>query len=172
MLHTVSLPQGGGSALALTLAAVRAVTDDDPVLIASPCPTGMYPVAVERGAGMAQRGAIAVFALKPTLPDPGRAYLRAPGGYVEEFVAEPDAARARACFESGYLWSAGIFAVRASVWIEAVGCLRPDLLRACARGEIASCATESIERLVMERLAEAGLEAAVVLLDDALREAA
>jgi mannose-1-phosphate guanylyltransferase/mannose-6-phosphate isomerase len=172
MFHTVSLPEGGASALALTLAAVQAVTDDDPVLLASPYRTEMYPMAVERGAGMALRGAIAVFALKPKLPEPGRAYLRAPGGYVEEFVAEPDAARARACFESGYLWSAGIFAVRASVWIEAVGCLRPDLLRACGRGDLANCAPESIERAVMERFAEAGLEAAVVLLDDALREAA
>jgi hypothetical protein len=37
---------------------------------------------------------------------------------------------------------------------------------------LANCAPESIERAVMERFAEAGLEAAVVLLDDALREAA
>ena len=50
-----------------------------------------------------------------------------------ESIRATDAARARACFESGYLWSAGIFAVRASVWIDAIGNFRPEILKACER---------------------------------------
>jgi mannose-1-phosphate guanylyltransferase / mannose-6-phosphate isomerase len=172
MFQNVFLPEGGASAFALTAAAVQAVTADDPVLVAMPLGSRIPQGTLELAAAAANRGVIAVVAARAASPQPGRACLRAPRGYVDAFVAEPDAATARACFEAGYLWSAGIFAVRASVWIEAVGCLRPELLRACGRGDPAGVAPESIERAVMEGFSEAGLEAAVVLLDDALREAA
>lgn len=164
-------PSGRGGAYALTLAAVHAVTADDPVLLAAPPAFAADSEALERGLALAARGALAVYALPASSPEPGRAWLSAPNGYVEEFVADADAARALACFQSGFLCAAGAFAVRASAWIDAVGCLRPDLLRACERRTPAAY-PESIEQAVIARLAETGLEAAVVLLDTALRKAA
>src|SRR6202022_2805776 len=54
--------------------------------------------------------------------------------YVDAFVEKPDAATAQSYFESGnYLWNAGIFAVRASVWIVAIGYYRKEILAACER---------------------------------------
>lgn len=173
MLQTVALPEGrAGSAFALTRAAIEAVTADDPVLFALPPGVEADASALERAAAVAGRGAIAVFAVPAAGPEADRAYLRVSHGYVEEFVAAPDAQRALACFQAGYLWCTGAFAVRASVWIDAVGWLRPDLLRACERAQPAAGPAESIERAVMERISEAGLEAAVVPLDTAWREAA
>src|SRR5678809_722032 len=44
------------------------------------------------------------------------------------------AARAAEYLQSGaYLWNSGIFAVRASVWLDAVGSFRPDIFTACER---------------------------------------
>src|SRR4029453_10450224 len=75
----------------------------------------------------------------PSSPEPGYGYIRVgramaepEASFIDAFVEKPDAARAREYFESsGYLWNAGIFAVRASVWIDAIGNLRRDILTAC-----------------------------------------
>src|SRR4029077_15588445 len=95
-----------------------------------------------------------------------------------------DAARAREYFESrDYLWNAGIFAVRASVWIDAVGNLPRDLLTGCEEpspegrrdgafvrvdaAAFESCPADSIDYAVMERIiaSSAPPEAVVVRLD-------
>ena len=65
-----------------------------------------------------------------------------------------------------YLWNAGIFAVRASVWIDAIGNFRPEILKACERAyrqgkrdggflrvdpaSFADCPPDSIDYAVME----------------------
>jgi mannose-1-phosphate guanylyltransferase / mannose-6-phosphate isomerase len=170
-------PKGRGTAPALTLAAVHAVTADDPVLIAMPsdhfvAQREAFLRALERGAALAARGGIVAFGVPPGAPEPGYGYLRAEGDYVQEFVEKPDAARAQAYFASGsYLWNAGIFAVRASAWIEAIGEFRPDILKACERAHrhgkrdgafwrvdaaaFADCPADSIDYAVMEKVADA-----------------
>ena len=49
-------------------------------------------------------------------------------------MEKPDAPTAQSYFASGnYLWNAGIFAVRASVWIDAIGYYRKEIFAACER---------------------------------------
>ena len=170
--------KGRGTAPALTLAAVHAVTADDPVLLAMPSDHFImqreaFQRAMERGAALAGKGAIVAFGVPPTAPETGYGYIRATAaGYVEAFVEKPDAAKAKAYFDSGaYLWNAGIFAVRASVWIDAIGGFRPDILKACERAyrqgkrdgtffrvdakAFAECPADSIDYAVMEKISEA-----------------
>src|SRR6185503_8237772 len=114
--------KGRGTAPALTLAAVHAVTADDPVLVAMPsdhfiAQREAFQRAIARGAALAAKGSLVAFGVPPAGAETGYGYIRAAGDYVEQFVEKPDAETARSYFASGnYLWNAGIFAVRASVW--------------------------------------------------------
>jgi mannose-1-phosphate guanylyltransferase/mannose-6-phosphate isomerase len=169
--------KGRGTAPALTLAAIQAVTADDPVLLAMPsdhfiAQRDAFKRAVERGVALAAKGRIVAFGVPPTAAETGYGYIKADRDYIESFVEKPDAAKAAEYFASGnYLWNAGIFAVRASVWIDAIGSLRPEILKACERAfrqgrrdgtflrvdpaAFGECPSDSIDYAVMERVADA-----------------
>jgi len=189
-------PCGRGTAPALTLAAVHCVHADDPVLLAMPSDHVVqdperFRKAVERGAALAHEGYIVTFGVPATAPQTGYGYIRAGGAvksvpgahFVDGFVEKPGAELARAYVAAGnYLWNAGIFAVRASVWIDAIGSFRKEILAACERAyrqgrrdggflrvepaAFAGCPSDSIDYAVMERLADStAYEAVVVGLD-------
>ena len=188
-------PAGRGTAPALTLAAVHAVTADDPVLLVVPSDhaigrTDAFARAVQRGAALAHQGYLVAFGVPPAAPETGYGYIKCgraideEASYIDLFVEKPDRERAGHYFaDGGYLWNAGIFAVRASVWIDAVGSLRKDILAACERAyrqgsrdgaflrveaqAFHACPTDSIDYAVMERLGDrsSSPEAVVVRLD-------
>lgn len=188
-------PAGRGTAPALTLAAVHAVTADDPVLLVVPSDHAIgradaFARAVQRGAALAHQGHLVAFGVPPTAPETGYGYIKRgraiddDASYIDLFVEKPDPERARHYFaDGGYLWNAGIFAVRASVWIDAVGSFRKDILAACERAyrqgsrdgaflrveaqAFHACPPDSIDYAVMERLSDrnASPEAVVVRLD-------
>jgi mannose-1-phosphate guanylyltransferase / mannose-6-phosphate isomerase len=192
-------PQGRGTAAALTLAAVHAVTADDPVLLAMPSDHVIsdgqaFRRAVERAAALALQGHIVTFGVPPVSPETAYGYIRAgsavagppevQASYVEAFAEKPDAATAqRYLASSDYYWNAGIYAVRASVWIDAIGSLREEILRACQRAyrqgtrdggflrvdaaAFGECPSDSIDYAVMERVvgAPSAPEAVMVRLD-------
>ena len=169
--------KGRGTAAALTLAAVHAITADDPVLLAMPSDhfipqRDAFHQAVARGAALAEQGKIVAFGVPPVSPETGYGYIRARGDYLEAFVEKPDAAKAAEYVASGqYLWNAGIFAVRASVWLDAIGEFRPDIFKACERAyrqgkrdgifyrvdpaAFAECPSDSIDYAVMEKITDA-----------------
>jgi mannose-1-phosphate guanylyltransferase/mannose-6-phosphate isomerase len=188
--------RGRGTAPALTLAAVHAVSADDPVLLVLPSDHAIarddaFKQAVERGAALAHQGYIVAFGVPPASPETGYGYIRAgkpvsdaAAAFIEAFVEKPDAATARQYLASGdYLWNAGIYAVRASVWIDAIATFRKDILAACERAyrsgrrdgaflrvdaqAFAGCPADSIDYAVMERLTDKPTtpEAVVVRLD-------
>ncbi|MGQ0651323.1 MAG: mannose-1-phosphate guanylyltransferase/mannose-6-phosphate isomerase [Betaproteobacteria bacterium] len=188
-------PAGRGTAPALTLAAVHSVTADDPVLLAMPSDHFIgdplaFRRAVEQGAALAQQGYVVTFGIPPAGAETGYGYIRAGRTLngsgvraVEAFVEKPDAQTAQQYFESqNYLWNSGIFAVRASVWIDAIGNFRKDILSAVERAHrqgqrdggffrveartVAACPADSIDYAVMEKLTEGsgGPEALVVPL--------
>jgi mannose-1-phosphate guanylyltransferase/mannose-6-phosphate isomerase len=174
-------PKGRGTAPALTLAAIHAITADDPVLLAMPSdhfiPQGeAFRKAAAQAAALAAHGRIVTFGVPPTGPETGYGYIKPNGGpnyaYVEAFVEKPDAARAQQYFASGeYLWNAGIFAVRASVWLDAIAEFRPDIFKACERAHrqgrrdgafyridaaaFAGSPADSIDYAVMEKTTDA-----------------
>jgi len=170
-------PKGRGTAPALTLAAIHAITADDPVLLAMPSdhfiPQGEgFRKAAAQAAALAAHGRIVTFGVPPSGPETGYGYIKPNGAYVEAFVEKPDAARARQYFASGeYLWNAGIFAVRASVWLDAIAEFRPDIFKACERAHragrrdgafyrvdaaaFAASPADSIDYAVMEKTTDA-----------------
>jgi mannose-1-phosphate guanylyltransferase / mannose-6-phosphate isomerase len=188
--------KGRGTAPALTLAAVHAVTADDPVLLVMPSDHAIsrsdeFTRAVQRGAALAHQGYLVAFGVPPSSPETGYGYIRAgaplneaSAWFIEAFVEKPDAAKAQEYVESkNYLWNAGIFAVRASVWIDAIGNFRKDILAACERayrqgrrdgaflrvdaGAFEASPSDSIDYAVMERITQkpTAPEAVVVRLD-------
>ena len=174
-------PKGRGTAPALTLAAVHAITADDPVLLVMPSDHyivqgDVFQRAVERGAALAQQGYVVTFGVPPTAAETGYGYIRSGKplsedvAFIEAFVEKPDAGPAKEYFESGrFLWNSGIFAVRASVWLDAVASFRNDIFSACERayrqgkrdgnflrvdaGAFGECPSDSIDYAVMERIA-------------------
>lgn len=170
-----------GTAPALTLAAVHAVTADDPVLIAMPSDHAIaepeaFHLAMERAVALARRGRIVAFGVPLVFAGSRYGYLRERSGYLDAFAEQPFA-----CGE--YLWNTGLYALRASVWIEAIGSLRPDIFKACERAyrqgkrdgaflrvdaaPFGACPVDSIECAALEKIvgASASVEAAVVRLD-------
>jgi mannose-1-phosphate guanylyltransferase/mannose-6-phosphate isomerase len=177
-------PVGRGTAPALTLAALNPVADDDPVLLVMPSDHVIldhpaFQAAIERGAALAAEGYVVTFGVPPTSPETGYGYIRSgatvnSGGgpvahLIHSFVEKPDAATARRhCASGHYLWNSGIFAMRASVWLDSIGRFRPEILAACERAQLqgtwdadfyrvdkkafTDCPQDSIDYAVMERL--------------------
>ncbi|HWM40975.1 MAG TPA: sugar phosphate nucleotidyltransferase, partial [Burkholderiales bacterium] len=90
--------KGRGTAPALTLAAVHAVTADDPVLLAMPsdhfiAEPRAFQQAMERGAALARKGGIVAFGVPPAAAETGYGYIKFKSEYVEQFVEKPDVAR-------------------------------------------------------------------------------
>src|SRR5260221_189462 len=83
----------------------------------------------------AQQGHMVTFGVPPTAPETGYGYIRiGKSNFLEAFVEKPDLDTAREYLASGrYLWNSGIFAVRASVWLDAIASFRKDIFAACER---------------------------------------
>jgi len=200
-------PFGRGTASALTLAAVDQVAAEDPVLVAMPSDhviaiPEQFASAVAHGAELAAAGYLVAFGVRPDAAETGYGYIRAgrpvgrngdcaAGGpaaqFIDAFVEKPDAVAAVEYLASGrYLWNSGIFAVRASVWIECISALRAEIFTACERAHrlaardgafvhierlaFEACPSDSIDYAVMENIGRRapgapGALAAVVPLD-------
>ncbi len=178
-------PCGKNTAPALTLAALAAAqSGTDPVLLVMPADHVITGAAAFRrvlsaGAALATQGAVVTFGIAPDAPETGYGYIEAgapyPGAdgaarHIARFVEKPDLATAQAYLDAGtYLWNSGLFMLRASVWLSAIGRCRADILSACQAawdqgqtdGEFvrvnpqafAQCPADSIDYAVMERIA-------------------
>jgi mannose-1-phosphate guanylyltransferase / mannose-6-phosphate isomerase len=190
-------PSGRNTAPALTLAALAASNaGDDPVMVVMPADhiiqdEVVFRVAVTRGSNLAAGGKLVTFGVRPTGPETGYGYIRrgaacSDSGYaVAQFVEKPDAEVATQYVASGdYLWNAGIFAIKASVWLAKIRQLQPAMADACQRAyegrghdldfvrpdaaAFSSCPADSIDYAVMEPLTAQGAnsgEVVVVPLD-------
>ena len=171
-------PVGRNTAPAMTLAALQACQDGaDPVLVVVSADQTVtdgaaYTAALRRAVAQAAEGAIAILGIRPDRPDIGYGYIRAEGDRVAEFVEKPDLATAQRYLDEGsYFWNAGMFVVRASVWLDALQRFRPDILTACeaafaarsvdhkadarfvrpGKAEFAAVPAESVDYAVMEK---------------------
>jgi mannose-1-phosphate guanylyltransferase/mannose-6-phosphate isomerase len=135
-------PEGKNTAPALTLAALQAFKNgQDPVLVVTPADqiiqnTEAYTQAIHRSIKIADAGNIVILGIKPTSPDTGFGYIKQAGAAgnfgefdIEKFVEKPGLETAKTYVESGdYSWNAGIFVVRASLWLKALSKFRRDIL--------------------------------------------
>ena len=178
-------PVGRNTAPALTLAALVAADEGDPILLVMPAdhviteqPAFQHAIAV--GAKAAAKGALVTFGIVPDRAETGYGYLRSGVTLAEgegarallEFVEKPDRATAEAYVASGaYYWNSGIFMMKASVWLAAIRRFAPEMAAACTAA-VGGCThdadfirldtaaferspSDSIDYAVMEKLAAA-----------------
>ncbi len=132
-------PVARNTAPALTLAALAASENgEDPVLLVTPADQTVVDASAFSGAmhdaiRQAAEGAIMILGITPDRPETGYGYIEAvvqPTStfVVEGFVEKPDEATARKFLaEGGYYWNAGMFVLKASVWLRAIESFRPDI---------------------------------------------
>lgn len=175
-------PVGRNTAPALTLAALVARKEaDDPILLVMPadhviCDKAAFHMAVGAGIAQAQDGAVVTFGIAPDRPETGYGYIRLGSALegssvrrLQGFVEKPDIETARHYVASGdFLWNSGIFMLKASSWLKAIGHFRPDILAACDKAcqaatldldfvrveceAFRACPSDSIDYAVMEKL--------------------
>ena len=193
-------PIGRNTAPALTLAALAAMREGaDPILLVMPADhvildTPAFQEIVRQGAALADEGAVVTFGITPDSPETGYGYIqtgptllgKGNACKIARFVEKPDLTTAQSYVDAGtYLWNSGLFMMRASVWLSAIGTCRADILAACreawAQGSVdgeflrvdkdafEQCPADSIDYAVMERIAadEDDLPAGVVIPLDA-----
>jgi mannose-1-phosphate guanylyltransferase/mannose-6-phosphate isomerase len=147
-------PVGRNTAPALTLAALAAIENgQDPVLVVTPADQTVadavaFTTAVQGAIAHAAAGTIVILGVTPDKPETGYGYIRtdqrqhtslaANPLQVKAFVEKPNQATAESYLkEGGYFWNAGMFVLRASVWLKALQTFRPDIAQACQAAWIA-----------------------------------
>jgi len=189
-------PVGRNTAAALTLAALAAMENgDDPVLLVTPADQTVanqpaFATAMQAAIREAATGAIVILGITPDRPETGYGYIKAasiavspaPGFTVERFVEKPDAATAqRYLDEGGYYWNAGMFVLKASVWMAALERFRPDIAQTTraawekrsmdqkfvrpGKPEFTAVPAESVDYAVMERCCGSDFPLKMVPLD-------
>lgn len=142
-------PLGRNTAPALTMAALAALEIDahsDPILLVVPADqtiqnNAVFSKAISRCIQVVEEDSskqtIAILGITPTAPETGYGYIKRAlqsathdAFVVEQFAEKPNAATAKAYLEDGnYLWNSGMFVLRASTWLAALGQFRPDILQ-------------------------------------------
>lgn len=187
-------PAGRNTAPALTAASLIACrAGGDPVLAVMPSDHVIkhrkaFSATLAEAVRLAQEGFVVTFGVVPTRPETGFGYLRAgrklsgQARVLEAFVEKPNLATAKEYLASGnYWWNSGIFVLRASRWLEAIGRLRPDIVdavrKAVSLGEqdgdffhldrsaFGSCPSDSIDYSVMEKITGQSEQVVVLPLD-------
>jgi mannose-1-phosphate guanylyltransferase/mannose-6-phosphate isomerase len=131
-------PMGRNTAPAVTLAALQALeAGADPVMVVTPADQTVtdeaaFTAALRRAVAAAAEGAVVILGIAPDKPETGYGYIRADGPRVAQFVEKPDLATAQKYLaQGGYYWNAGMFVLKASVWLAALERFRPDIAEAC-----------------------------------------
>lgn len=186
-------PTARNTAPALSLAALAATEGgQDPVLVVTPADQliaddAAYTAAMHAAIQRAAAGDIVVLGIPPDRPETGYGYLHigacaTPPFEVMRFVEKPDAATAQTYLaEGGYYWNAGIFVLKASVWLQAIERFRPDIAAATraawarhsddapfvrpGAAEFAAIPADSIDYAVMERCPGSAFSIKMVPLD-------
>ena len=141
-------PVGKNTAPAITLAALAALeSGGDPILVVTPADQTIndkaaFTKTMHSAIGQATTGSIVILGITPDHAATGYGYIKserlaevkpcASEIYrVCHFVEKPDADTAQHYLDAGgYYWNAGIFVLKASVWLDALSIFRPDIAEA------------------------------------------
>lgn len=193
--QTILEPVGRNTAPALTLAAFAAMDGGhDPVMVVTPADQTVvdsvaFKTSVYEAIEEAAKGAIVILGVSPDRPETGYGYIQIDhtgGGNsakpVKSFVEKPDEATAKTYLsEGGYYWNAGMFVLKASVWLKALKQFRPNILETTreawrqrsidsqfvrpGKREFDAVPAESIDYAVMEHCSGSDMSIKAVLLD-------
>jgi mannose-1-phosphate guanylyltransferase/mannose-6-phosphate isomerase len=176
-------PKGRNTAPALTLAALAAVQNgEDPVLVVTPADQSIgnpaaFAAAVQQAIAQAELNNIVILGVTPDKPVTGYGYICTEQSRREfplvnvlnvvAFVEKPNQATAKGYLEEGgYYWNAGMFVLKASVWLAAIEQFAPAILQATqtawdarkadgafvrpGKAEFEAIPSESVDYAVME----------------------
>ena len=143
-------PMARNTAPAMTLAALAAMeSGTDPVLVVTPADqtatdTEAFDQSLQTAIAGAAKGHIVILGVTPDKPETGYGYIQTAGQgeqrsdhtiqseKVLKFVEKPNLETAQKYLSEGnYFWNAGMFVVKASVWLAALNNFRPDIAQAC-----------------------------------------
>jgi mannose-1-phosphate guanylyltransferase/mannose-6-phosphate isomerase len=188
-------PEGRNTAPALTLAALHAIEQgQDPVLVVTPADQTVtdpdaFTLAMHNAIKSAEAGGIVILGIQPDRPVTGYGYIKAisvdiqvAAAQVERFVEKPNSETAeRYLSEGGYFWNAGMFVLKASLWLKALKQFRPDIAQTTQQAwlkrsadadfirpgnaEFKAIPSESIDYAVMERCPGSNFPIQMVPLD-------
>jgi mannose-1-phosphate guanylyltransferase/mannose-6-phosphate isomerase len=190
-------PVGRNTAPALTLAALAALEGGaDPLLVVTPADQTVvnataFTAAMKDAVAEAANGTIVILGVTPDKPETGYGYIQIVQPMrgeaeaiqlVQRFVEKPDAATAQTYLnEGGYYWNAGMFVLKASVWLKALGQFRPDILLATqaawekrsadnifvrpGKAEFAAIPSESVDYAAIEQCPGSSFPIKMVPLD-------
>ncbi|MCX7084814.1 MAG: mannose-1-phosphate guanylyltransferase/mannose-6-phosphate isomerase [Methylococcales bacterium] len=175
-------PLGRNTAPAVALAALRASSEDD-VLLVLPADhvienIQVFQQAVNQAKVLAEQGFLVTFGIVPTEPETGYGYIKRSTEAVEaaykvaSFVEKPNLETAKSYLDSGdYYWNSGMFAFTAGSFLKELEKFNPDMLEKCQlalksakvdmdfvrldKEIFASCPSDSIDYAVMEKTAKA-----------------
>ena len=175
-------PVPRNTAPALALAALGVKQGEDPILLALPADgyigdVPSFQEAVTRALPFARDGSIVTFGVEPSRPETGYGYIQAGEALadgvsrVAAFTEKPSSSVAsRYLADGGYFWNSGMFAVRASVYLQELRSFRPRIYEACLAAVKAErtdldflrpgdafhdCPADSIDYAVMENTSSA-----------------
>jgi mannose-1-phosphate guanylyltransferase/mannose-6-phosphate isomerase len=140
-------PVGRNTAPALTLAALAAAQNDqDPVLVVTPADQTIanpaaFTAAMQKAITQAHQGNIVILGVSPDKPETGYGYIHTETSgslahltnvcQVKAFVEKPNLPTAQRYLSEGdYYWNAGMFVIKASVWLAAIEQFAPSILQA------------------------------------------
>jgi mannose-1-phosphate guanylyltransferase/mannose-6-phosphate isomerase len=193
-------PMGRNTAPALTMAALAAVQNgQDPVLVVTPADQTIakpvaFTAAVQQAIAQAEQGNIVILGVNPENPETGYGYIKVARHSeersdaaiqpltVQAFVEKPNQATAESYLQQGgYCWNAGMFVLKASVWLAAIEQFAPVILQATrtawtarktdgafvrpGKDEFAAIPSESVDYAVMEHCPGSAFSIQMVLLD-------
>ena len=191
-------PVGRNTAPALTLAALAAQQNGtDPVLVVTPADqtvanSAVFTLAMQQAVREAEQGSIVILGITPDRPETGYGYIQTSPSLrgeaeainsVQRFVEKPNVATAQQYLaDGGYYWNAGMFVLKASVWLKALEQFRPDILQAThaaweasntdatpfvrpGKAEFTAIPSESVDYAVMEQLPGSNFPIKMVPLD-------
>jgi mannose-1-phosphate guanylyltransferase/mannose-6-phosphate isomerase len=201
-------PTGRNTAPALNLAALAAVQNgQDPVLVVTPADQTIaepaaFTAAVQQAIAQAAQGNIVILGVTPDKPETGYGYicteqirseppqkeksgslpLQANVYTVLAFAEKPNLATAQQYLsEGGYYWNAGMFVLKASVWLAAIEQFAPTILQATriawaarktdgafvrpGKAEFEAIPSESVDYAVMEHCPGSAFPIKMVPLD-------
>lgn len=173
-------PVGRNTAPAIALAAFEAIAHgEDPILLVLAADHVItdkvaFQHSIVQALELASKDELVTFGIVPTAPETGYGYIRRGGdiggnGYrVKDFVEKPDLNTAEKYIKSKeYYWNSGCFMFKASVFLEELKKLSPDIYKVCdkainnktidfdfiriAKNDFLKCPDDSIDYAVMEK---------------------
>lgn len=173
----LSEPLSKNTAPAIALASKFIQTKEtDPVILVVPSDhliknNKKFAETVKKGQKLAQKGYIVTFGIEPDYPETGYGYinvLKQPildGFKVKEFVEKPDAKTAQKYIDAKtYYWNSGIFMFKASVMVEEIKTLAPEIFKVMDECDFST--SDRIEYNLFDKMPNISIDYAIMEKSD------